>query len=152
MCIGMSGKTAILYFDKLREKTDYKIMEDREGEKARGYGVTYVPPNTKSFSEDENTRFEEWILSVKMKILNDDIKKYFVFNTEEEQDDYKELMVDMAFKEDFVDENIINKLRTHIWWRYYNVKGELIDDAFMEPIERTIEEDQTISCPNAHIR
>ncbi len=151
MCIGVSGKTPIRYFNWLRNRTDYKIERDAEGEKARGYGVTYVPPNVKDMSEDERIRFDEWLYSVKNKILNSDLNKYYVFDTEDEIDEYKEMMVNRGLKEKFVDEEIIEKMKTSIWWRYYNLKGELIDSTFMEPVVRELDEDY-LNCPNPHIR
>ncbi|OLS32089.1 MAG: hypothetical protein HeimAB125_12460 [Candidatus Heimdallarchaeota archaeon AB_125] len=151
MCIGVSGKTPIRYFNWLRNRTDYKIMSDAEGENARGYGVTYVPPIVKDMSEDENIRFDEWLYSVKNKILNTDLKNYYVFDTEEEIEDYKELMVNRGLKEKFVDEEIIEKMKTCIWWRFYNLKGELVDSSFMDPVQRELDEDY-MNCPNPHIR
>ncbi|MCG3255825.1 MAG: metallophosphoesterase, partial [Candidatus Heimdallarchaeota archaeon] len=151
MCIGVSGKMSINYFDWLRNRTDYKIMKDEEGEKARGYGVTYVAPNVKDMSEDEKIRFEEWLFSVKNKIVNSDLSKFHIFETEEEIEDYKELMVNRGLKEKFIEEQIIAKMRTCIWWRYYNLKGKLVDSAFMETVERVLDEDY-INCPNPHIR
>ena len=151
MCIGVSGKMSINYFDWLRNRTDYKIMKDEEGETARGYGVTYVAPNVKDMSEDEKIRFEEWLFSVKNKIVNSDLSKFHIFETEEEIEDYKELMVNRGLKEKFIEEQIIAKMRTCIWWRYYNLKGKLVDSAFMETVERVLDEDY-INCPNPHIR
>ncbi|MCE7748333.1 MAG: metallophosphoesterase [Candidatus Heimdallarchaeota archaeon] len=151
MCIGVSGKMSINYFDWLRDRTDYKVMKDEEGEKARGYGVTYVAPNVEDMSEDEKIRFEEWLFSVKNKILNSDLSSFYIFETEEEIDNYKELMVNRGLKEKFIEEKIIEKMRTCIWWRYYNLKGKLVDSAFMESIERVLDEDY-INCPNPHIR
>ncbi len=152
MCIGVSGKGPINYFDSLRNKTDYKIMKDEEGEEARGYGVTYVPPNHRIMSEDEKIRFDEWLYTVKQQILNSDIKNYYLFLTEEDQEDYKEIMVDLEEKEQFIDEKIIAKLKTSIWWRFYNTKGKLVDQSFMEPVEREIRDESFITCPNQHIR
>ena len=152
MCIGVSGKTPIYYFDNLRNKTEYKIEKDEEGEKARGYGVTYVPPNHRIMSEDEKIRFQEWLFTVKQQILNEDIRKYYLFVTEEDQEDYKEMMVDLEEKEQFIEEKIIAKLKNCIWWRFYNVKGKLIDQAFLEPVQREIRDESFISCPNPHIR
>ena len=151
MCIGVSGKMSINYFDWLRDRTDYKVMKDEEGEKARGYGVTYIAPNVKDMSEDEKIRFEEWLFSVKDKILNSDLSSFYIFETEEEIEDYKELMVNRGLREKFIEEQIIEKMRTCIWWRYYNLKDELIDSAFMEHVERVLDEDY-INCPNPHIR
>ncbi|MCE7741814.1 MAG: hypothetical protein GOP50_05100 [Candidatus Heimdallarchaeota archaeon] len=152
LCIGVSGKGPINYFDNLRNKTDYKIEKDEEGEEARGYGVTYVPPNHRIMSEDEKIRFDEWLFTVKQQILNDDIRKYYLFITEDDQEDYKELMVDPEEKEQFIDEKIIPKLKTCIWWRFYNTKGKLVDQSFMEPVEREIRDESFITCPNLHIR
>lgn len=151
MCIGVSGKMSINYFDWLRDRTDYKVMKDEEGEKARGYGVTYIAPNVKDMSEDEKIRFEEWLFSVKDKILNSNLSSFYIFETEEEIEDYKELMVNRGLREKFIEEQIIEKMRTCIWWRYYNLKDELIDSAFMEHVERVLDEDY-INCPNPHIR
>ena len=151
ICIGVSGKTPIRYFNWLRNKTNYKIKSDAEGEYARGYGVTYVPPKVKDMSEDEKIRFEEWLYSVKNKIMNSDLNNYYIFDTEEELDEYKEMMVNSELKEKFVDEEIIEKMKNCIWWRYYNLKGELIDSDFLEPIARKVDEDY-IDCPNPHIR
>ena len=152
MCIGVAGKTPINYFDHLRKKTEYKIEEDLEGEKARGYGITYVPPNLNIMSEDERIRFDEWLFTVKQQIMNGDIRKYYLFKSEEEQEEYKEMMVDPEEKEEFIDEKIIPKLKTCMWWRYYSVKGILLDQAFMDPVERETKDQLVPSCPNPHIR
>ncbi len=102
-------------------------------------------------SEDEKIRFEEWLFSVKNKIMNSDLSSFHIFETEEEIEDYKELMVNRGLRENFIEEQIIEKMRTCIWWRYYNLKGKLVDSAFMDTIERVLDED-FINCPNPHIR
>ena len=62
------------------------------------------------------------------------------------------MMVDLEEKEQFIEEKIIAKLKNCIWWRFYNVKGKLIDQAFLEPVQREIRDESFISCPNPHIR
>ena len=42
-------------------------------------------------------------------------------------------------------------MKTCIWWRFYNLKGELVDSSFMDPVQRELDEDY-MNCPNPHIR
>lgn len=151
ICIGLSGKVPINYFDKLREKTEYKINKDIEGNNARGYGVTYVPPNDKTMSFEEKNDFSIWLRDLKEAILSSDLTKFYAFEGGKESEEYMILMTDNIKKNAFIDREIIEKMKNCIWWRYYNLKGEVIDQVFLPKIDVS-EEDESIKCPAFHIR
>jgi hypothetical protein len=152
MCIGVSGKHPIKYFKFLKNKVDYTILDDEEGERARGYGVTYVPPKLKEMKIPERKEFEEWLMTIKEIIMNSDLLKYHTFEEGKESPVYKKAMTSKEAKKEFVNEEIIEKMKTSIWWRFYNLKGELIDHAFIEKIEMKDGLTDPIACPGPHIR
>ncbi|MHA1304915.1 MAG: hypothetical protein ACTSPI_14550, partial [Candidatus Heimdallarchaeaceae archaeon] len=151
MCIGVSGKTPINYFDFLRNVVNYKINKDEEGEKARGYAVTFVPPNTANMKDAESRAFQNLLARIKETILNSDLKTYYYFKRKEKRK-YKELMANKEKREQFIKEEIIDKLVSHIWWRYYNLKGQLIDHAFLPRYKGNYDNVEPIICPGEHIR
>ena len=152
MCIGVSGKTPIKYFKFLKSKVDYSILDDEEGEQARGYGVTYIPPKLKEMKIPERKEFEEWLMEIKSTIMNGDLLKYYTFEEGKDSPEYKKAMTSKETKEEFVQEEIIEKMKTSIWWRFYNLKGELIDHTFIEKIEMKDGLTDPIACPGPHIR
>ncbi|MCG3220958.1 MAG: metallophosphoesterase [Candidatus Heimdallarchaeota archaeon] len=152
MCIGVSGKIPIKYFKFLRNKVDYTINEDEEGERARGYGVTYVPPKLKEMNIPERKEFEEWLMKIKETIIIGDLLKYYAFEEGQDSPEYKKAMTNKNTKTEFIQNEIIEKMKTSIWWRYYNLKGELVDHVFIERIEMKDGLTESISCPGPHIR
>ena len=152
MCIGVSGKTPINYFKFLKNKVDYTINEDEEGERARGYGVTYVPPKLKEMNIPERKEFEEWLMKIKETIINSDLLKYITFEEGKDCLEYKKAMANKEAKAECVQNEIIEKMKTSIWWRYYNLKGELVDHVFIDNIEMKDGLTDPISCPGPHIR
>jgi hypothetical protein len=152
MCIGVSGKVPIKYFKFLKNKVDYSILDDEEGEKARGYGVTYIPPKLKEMKIPERKEFEEWLKTIEDTILNGDLLKYYTFEEGIESPVYKKAMTNKEAKKEFIQEEIIEKMKTSIWWRFYNLKGSLIDHAFIEKIEMKDGLTDPIACPGPHIR
>ncbi len=152
MCIGVSGKTPINLYDRLIGKTKYKIDRAIEGEGVRGYGVTYVPPNMKEMKEKEKKEFIDWLFTIKTTIVESDLIEYYWFEEGKDSPLYKELMTDISKKEKFVEEEIIEKMKTNILWRYFALDGTLLDHEFL-PITPVKDEDKLkIACPAEHLR
>ncbi|MHA1668430.1 MAG: metallophosphoesterase family protein [Candidatus Heimdallarchaeaceae archaeon] len=152
MCIGVSGKTPINYFNFLKDKTNYLVNKDEEGEKARGYAITYVPPNLNAMTEEEKKAFNNWLDEILELILENDLCLFYTFEGGRKSENYRKLMKNKDQKRIFIQENIIENLKTKVWWRYYNVKGELIDQVFIPQPEKEYVEIEKISCPAPHIR
>ncbi|MBY9000808.1 MAG: metallophosphoesterase [Candidatus Heimdallarchaeota archaeon] len=151
ICIGVSSKGTRNIFDNAIDNAGYDIQCCVEGDQARGYAVTYVPPNLKTMADCEKQEFEQWLGSIKQTILDGDLLKYYKFDEGRESPKYKELMSNDIKKLEFIQNEIIDKMRTDIWFRFYNVKGVLNDQTFLKSI--TLKEVfETPKCPNEHIR
>ncbi|MHA1868482.1 MAG: metallophosphoesterase family protein [Candidatus Heimdallarchaeaceae archaeon] len=149
-CIGLSGKTPINYFDFLRNIVDYKIDRDEEGEKARGYAVIYIPPKENKKNEEQRREFDMLIEEVRKRAVKN-IKLYYYF-TKQEKRKNKEIFTDQDKLRSFVNEKIISKLKDHMWWRFYNLKGELVDSCFIQKTIGNYDEIDKVECPGEHIR
>ncbi|UJG41017.1 MAG: metallophosphoesterase [Candidatus Heimdallarchaeum aukensis] len=149
-CIGLSGKTPINYFDFLRNVVGYKIHRDEEGEIARGYAVIYVPPKVKNQTEEQKREFDNFLESVRKKAM-ENIELYYYFSKKEKRKN-KELFTDKDKLSEFVKNKIIAKLKDHLWWRFYNLKGELVDSCFIQKTTGNYDDIEKIQCPGEHIR
>jgi hypothetical protein len=100
----------------------------------------------------ERKEFEEWLMTIKETIVNSDLLKYITFEEGKECPEYKKAMANKEAKAECVQEEIIEKMKTSIWWRFYNLKGELVDSTFIEQIEIKDGLKDPIACPGPHIR
>ncbi|MCK4972256.1 MAG: metallophosphoesterase, partial [Candidatus Heimdallarchaeota archaeon] len=125
ICIGVSSKGTRNLFDSGIANAGYSIENWKEGDKSRGYAVTYVPPNMNLMSSSEKQEFEQWLGGIKQTILDGDLVKYHFFEQGSESPEYKELMSNKIKKLEFIQKEIIEKMKSQIWFRFYNVKGVL---------------------------
>ena len=61
-------------------------------------------------------------------------------------------MTDISKKEKFVEEEIIEKMKTNILWRYFTLDGRLLDHEFLPITEVKAEEQMKMECPAEHLR
>ncbi len=152
ICIGVSSKGTRNLFDSEIDDAKYDIESWNEGDKARGYAVTYVPPNMNLMSSSEKQEFESWLGGIKQTILDGDLLKYCIFEQGIDSPIYKELMSNKIKKLEFIQKEIIDKMKTQIWFRFYNVNGVLNDQAFLNPISLAKEVTEPPKCPNEIVR
>ncbi|MCK5408879.1 MAG: metallophosphoesterase, partial [Candidatus Heimdallarchaeota archaeon] len=152
ICIGVSSKGTRNLFDSGIANAGYSVENWNEGDKSRGYAVTYVPPNMNLMSSSEKQEFEQWLGGIKQTILDGDLARYHIFEQGSESPEYKELMSNKIKKLEFIQKEIIEKMKTQIWYRFYSVKGVLNDQTFLNPITLAKEVTEQPKCPNEIVR
>ena len=61
-------------------------------------------------------------------------------------------MTHIKKKEKFVEEEIIEKMKTNLLWRYFTLDGRLLDHEFIPISKEKTEEQKIIKCPAEHLR
>ncbi len=153
---GISGKRGYNLKEELAKDVSYTIHRLLEGERSRGYGVFYVPPNQSTMTKDDQKKFDAFLEKVKDTLMSHDLEKYFnveLLQTNLTNEDFRQ---DAILKLDFVENEIIPNLKKCVWWRYYNLEGELLDQAFFEKLTEKYDQNghktYQINCPEDLIR
>ena len=151
ICLGLSAGVAIGYNKHRLKKVKYTVSAIGKGKKVRGYLVIYIPPNLTKMSEKEKEEFKNWTSSIEEKLMKTPIQLFYKIS----QAEAKELEMNYDKKRTFIRDNIISKLSSHMWLRYYTIKNELYDQVFLAPNIENYDEtgkiDYILNCPEEHV-